>query len=59
MIKDRLDNVYDFLEETKTDGTELVLFTTELAAGSNSLRFIKDEGYGRFYEYNKTLLNSY
>ena len=22
-------------------------------------KIIKDEGYGRFYEYNKTLLNSY
>lgn len=57
-IRTMLDHVYDFLEETKTDGTELVLFTTELAAGKSSLEFIREEGYERFYEYNKALLNS-
>ena len=55
-IRAMLDNVYDFLEDTKTDGTELVLFTTELSSGSRSLEFIRDEGYERFFGYNRELL---
>ena len=55
-IRSMLDNVYDFLEDTKTDGTELVLFTTELSSGSRSLEFIRDEGYERFFGYNRELL---
>lgn len=55
-IRAKLDSIYDFLEETKGDGTELVLFTTELASGSRSLDFIRSEGYDRFFAYNKELL---
>ena len=55
-IRSMLDNIYDFLEDTKTDGTELVLFTTELSSGSRSLEFIRDEGYERFFGYNRELL---
>ena len=50
-----MDHVYDFLEAAGGDGTELVLFTTELSAGSNSLKFMQEEGYERFFEYNKKL----
>ena len=57
-IRTMLDHIYDFLEGTKTDGTELVLFTTELASGKCSLEFIREEGYERFYVYNKALLDS-
>ena len=55
-IRSMLDNIYDFLEDTKIDGTELVLFTTELSSGSRSLEFIRDEGYERFFGYNRELL---
>lgn len=54
-IRLMLDHVYDFLESGGGDGTELVLFTSELASGINSLKFMQEEGYGRFFEYNKRL----
>ena len=54
-VRSMMDHVYDFLEDAGGDGTELVLFTTELAAGSNSLKFMQEEGYERFFEYNKKL----
>ena len=54
-LRSMMDQVYDFLEAAGGDGTELVLFTTELSAGSNSLKFMQEEGYERFFKYNKKL----
>ena len=57
-IRLKVEKVYEFLEAAGGDGTQLVLFTTELAGGESSLRFMTEEGCDKFFEYNKKLLGA-
>lgn len=51
-----LDNAFDFMDKVFGDSPQMVLFTTELAAGYYSMHFIEENGCEAFYRYNKGLI---
>lgn len=51
-----LENAFAFMDEVFGDSPQMVLFTTELAAGRYSLRFIEENGCEEFYKHNKGLI---
>lgn len=50
-----LEHAFDFMEEAFGASPEMVFFETELAAGTDSLYFIEENGCDRFYQYNQNL----
>lgn len=50
-----LENAFKFLENTFGEGSEMILFVTELSAGFFSLHFIKENGNEKFFKYNAGL----
>ncbi len=52
----KLECAFDFLEAAFGEGEELVLFVTELTAGFFSAWFIRENGWDRYYKYNRGLL---
>ena len=55
-VSAKLENGFDFIENAFAEGAEMLLFVTELAAGSLSLGFITENGCERFYKYNRDML---
>lgn len=53
---EHLTNSFAFLEKVFGEGQEMVIFLTELSAGSLSLRYIRECGNEAYYRYNKLLL---
>ena len=51
-----LNNTYAFVENAFGESPQLVLFTTELAAGFHSMHFIEENGCETFYRNNKGLI---
>ncbi len=57
-VSAELNNTYAFVENAFGESPQLVLFTTELAAGSNSMHFIEENGCDAFYRNNKGLIRA-
>ena len=53
---EHLTNSFSFLHDVYGDSQEMVIFLTQLTAGSASLAFIRDWGNDAYYRYNKLLL---
>lgn len=53
---EHLTNSFFFLHNVYGDSQEMVIFLTQLTAGSASLAFIRDWGNDAYYRYNKLLL---
>ena len=53
---EHLTNSLSFLHNVYGDSQEMVIFLTQLTAGSASLAFIRDWGNDAYYQYNKLLL---
>ncbi len=51
-----LDNTFAFLEQTFSQGQELVLFVTELTAGFDTSWFIQQFGCEAYFRHNRELL---
>lgn len=51
-----LNNAFEFIEKTFGTGQEMVIFITELTANYYSVKFIKENGCDKYFEYNKELL---
>ncbi|OUQ56986.1 ATPase [Tyzzerella sp. An114] len=51
-----LNNAFGFIEKTFGTGQEMVIFITELTANYYSVKFIKENGCDKYFEYNKELL---
>ncbi len=51
-----LDNTFAFLEQTFSQGQELVLFVTELTAGFDTSWFIQQFGCDAYFRHNRELL---
>ena len=57
-VSAELNNTYAFVENAFGESPQLVLFTTELAAGSHSMHFIEENGCDAFYRNNKWLIRA-
>lgn len=57
-VSAELNNTYAFVENAFGESPQLVLFTTELAAGSHSMHFIEKNGCDAFYRNNKGLIRA-
>lgn len=57
-VSAELNNTYAFVENAFGESPQLVLFTTELAAGSHSMHFIEENGCDAFYRNNKGLIRA-
>lgn len=57
-VSAELNNTYAFVENAFGESPQLVLFTTELAAGSYSMHFIEENGCDAFYRNNKGLIRA-
>ncbi len=57
-VSAELNNTYAFVENAFGESPQLVLFTTELAAGSHSMHFIEENGWDAFYRNNKGLIRA-
>lgn len=55
-VSKELANAFEFMDKVFGDSPQMVLFTTELAAGYYSMHFIEENGCEEFYRYNKGLL---
>lgn len=51
-----LERGFDFMEAAFGDSQEMVIFVTELNAGYDSVRFLKQNDCERYYQYNQKLL---
>ena len=51
-----LTNAFGFLDRVFGQGQEMVLFLTDLSAGRDSLRFVREQGNEEYYKYNRMLL---
>ena len=51
-----LTNTFLFLDRVFGQGQEMVLFLTDLSAGRDSLRFVREQGNEEYYKYNRMLL---
>jgi hypothetical protein len=50
------DNAFRFLEEALGQGQEMVMFVTEITAGSDTSWFVENFGCDAYYRHNKELL---
>ena len=57
-VSAELNNTYVFVENAFGESPQLVLFTTELAAGFYSMHFIEENGCEAFYRNNKGLIRA-
>ena len=57
-VSAELNNTYAFVENAFGESPQLVLFTTELAAGSHSMHFNEENGCDAFYRNNKGLIRA-
>ena len=57
-VSAELNNIYVFVENAFGESPQLVLFTTELAAGFYSMHFIEENGCEAFYRNNKGLIRA-
>lgn len=57
-VSAELNNTYAFVENAFGESPQLVLFTTELAAGFYSMHFIEENGCEAFYRNNKGLIRA-
>ena len=51
-----LDNAFAFLEQTFSQGQELVMFVTEITAGFDTSWFVEHFGCEAYFRHNKELL---
>lgn len=52
----KLERAFDFMEAAFGDSQEMVIFITGLSDGRSSIKFLRENECGRYYEYNKRLL---
>lgn len=52
----KLNNAFDFAEHAFQNGSEMVLFVTELTMGSDSAAFLAEHECERYLKYNKELM---
>ena len=57
-VSAELNNTYAFVENAFGESPQLVLFTTELAAGFHSMHFIEEKSCEAFYRNNKGLIRA-
>lgn len=55
-IKDRLHNLFAFIEDVYEDGQEILILITELTVNYYSAKFISAKGSDDYYRYNQELL---
>ena len=53
---EHLTNSFEFMSRTFGEGQEMVIFLSELTAGSFSLKFVTECGNEAYYKYNRLLL---
>ena len=54
-VADMFDHAFRFLEETFSQGQELVMFVTEITAGYDTSWFVENFGCEAYYRHNKEL----
>ncbi|MGN0377905.1 MAG: ATP-binding protein [Suilimivivens sp.] len=57
-IKDRLENLFAFVEEAFAEGNEMLILVTELTVNHNSARFISQFGCEAYQKHNEKLMLS-
>ncbi len=55
-VSDLLEYAFDFMEAAFGESQEMVVFITELSAGSHAMWFISEVDCPRYYRYNKALM---
>ena len=54
-VSSMFDNAFRFLEETFSQGQELVMFVTEVTAGYDTSWFVENFGCDAYYRHNREL----